>query len=233
MGKYNKALRLKKLIFASLFLVFCVNFSFSQYEWTNAEVYLKDGEILTGEAKIPMMGAGMNLSKEVLKYRTIEKTEKAKYQPKDIDSVIFTIQYKIKEKGKKIKKIRKETYTPVYLNKKKSRLGFAEILIDGDLRLAGRKVIINSGGNSSNITIETNGTSIDNFDYMGNHNQMMLLKDGEKPEIFYRDTSTKYFKKRTIKYFKDCIALKAKINNDVFKKENLRDIVMYYNLSCN
>jgi hypothetical protein len=204
----------------------------AQYGWTNAKVYLKNSEVLNGEAKIPMMGAGMNLNKEILKYRIDNKDKVSKYKPEEVDSIVFTTEHKNKVDKKEVKEIRLKTFVPVFLNKKKSRLGFVEILVDGKLKLAARTVIINSGGNSSNITINVNGNNKLQDDYMGNHNQIMILKDGERPEVFYKDTSEKFFRKRIMKYFKNCTSLVAKIENKLFKKEDVQDVVAHYNLNC-
>ncbi|WP_296381006.1 hypothetical protein [Winogradskyella sp.] len=222
---------MKKICIAFFLFVFGLNFSFAQYDWTKAKVYLKNSEVLNGEAKILMMGSGMNLSKEILKYRIGKKEKISKYKPEEIDSIVFIIEYKKKVDKKEINETCSKIFVPVFLNKKKSRLGFVEILVDGELKLVARTVIINYGGNSSNITI---GVSSNNNqdDYMGGHNQVLLLKNDEKPEVFYRDTSAKFFRKRAGKYFKDCISLRDKIENKSFKKEDVQDIAKYYNFNC-
>lgn len=53
---------------------------YSQYSWTPAVVSLKNGSVLTGEAKIPQVGASFNFGgTEKLKFRT-EKKPKRKIQ---------------------------------------------------------------------------------------------------------------------------------------------------------
>lgn len=232
MVKFNRCLNMKKISITFLLITFCLNFSFAQYDWTNAKLYLKNSEVLSGEVKIPVMGAGMNLGKETLKYRIDKKDKVSDFKPEEIDSILFRIEYNKKVDNKKVIETRLQTFVPVFLNKKKSRLGFVEILVDGKLRLVGKTVIDNFGGNSSNITIGVNGGHIYQNDYMRGHNQVMLLKEGEKPEVFYRDTSSKFFRKRAMKYFKDCISLEIKIENKFFKKEDIQDVARFYNLNC-
>ncbi|WP_164510932.1 hypothetical protein [Nonlabens xiamenensis] len=47
---------MKKILFLSLLLIPFI--SWGQYRWTEAVVTLNNGKTLTGEAKIPLNGAG-------------------------------------------------------------------------------------------------------------------------------------------------------------------------------
>jgi hypothetical protein len=67
---------------------------------------------------------------------------------------------------------------------------------------------------------------------MGSHNQVMFLKEGEKPKVFNQVSLTKSFKNRAIDYFEDCPALQLKLENKEFVKEDLQDIVKFYNANC-
>lgn len=219
----------KKIALLFIFLT-SINSLFAQYNWSNAELHLKNGKVLTGEAKIPMKGAGMNLGKETLRYRSNKKDKVSTFKPQEIDSVLFTIDVTRIKENKKITRAETKIFKPVFINKKETRLGFVEVLVDGELKLVGRNVIINFGGNSGNVIIEVDKVVQD--DYMGNYNQIMLLKKGEKPLVFYRDTDAKYFKKKVSQLFEDCPTLVEKINNDEFDKEDIQKLVSYYNLNC-
>lgn len=223
---------MNKQIFFSLAFLLCLNLSFAQYGWTNAEVYLKKGQVLKGEAKIPMMGAGMNLSKETLKYRLDKKNEVSVYKPEEVDSVIFELSFTKKVKDKTIKETQLKTFRPVFLNKKETRLGFVQVLIDGELKLVGRNILINFGGNSPNIVIDVNNDKKNEEDYMGSFNQIMLLKKSENPLVFYRDTAYGFFERKTSQYLEDCPELVEKIKSEEFKKEDVSQIVEYYNTNC-
>lgn len=207
----------------------------AQYGWTEAEVYLKNGTVLKGEANLTMMSKTVNLKKEKVKFRTSKKGKKSKYTPDKVDYIIFTIEYKEKEGKKKITKTKKAKYIPVYLNKKQTKLGFVELIVDGKLRLVGRTVLVQSGGNMMFPAHPSvpNSTALYSPVYFLDHNEIMLLKEGEKPEVFNQVSLTKSFKNRAADYFKDCPSLQNKIKNKELKKEDLETTVNYYNSSCN
>ncbi|SDS77614.1 hypothetical protein SAMN04489797_2393 [Winogradskyella sediminis] len=222
-----------KAIYFSVIFVFCSNFMFAQYGWTEAEVFLKNDEVLKGLASIPMMYGTVNLKKEQLKFKADKKSKKSKYKPEDIDSIIFTVTYKERIDGKRVEKTRIETYIPIYLNKKQSKMGFAEILVDGELKLVGRTIMVQSGGSWTPATGAPNSVPVYNPGYMGVHNQVMILRPGTTPEIFNHVSLTKSFRKRAMEYFSDCPALQTKIETKEFKKVDLQAIVRFYNANCN
>ena len=222
-------------MFKRLTLVFIISITFTQlyaqYGWTDAVVHLKNGKTLKGEASIPMMSAGINLKKEQLKYRATRKGKKTKYAPEEIDSAIFTIVYKERVNGKRIQKTRVETYIPIFLNEKKTKQGFAEILVEGKLRLVGRTVMVQNAGTWQNTGAPGSAPTYVPG-YMGSHNQVMLFREGRKAQVFNQVSLSKSFRKRAMEYFSDCPSLQAKLNNKEYKKEDLQAIVRYYNSNC-
>ena len=229
-----KQLTMKKAIYILLILILPIQLS-AQYGWTKADIYLKNGTVLNGEANLTMMSKTINLKKEKVKFRANKKGKKSKYTPNKVDHIIFTIEYKEKENGKKITKTKKAKYIPVYLNKKQTKLGFVELIVDGKLRLVGRTVLVQSGGNMMFPAHPSvpNSTAVFSPIYFLDHNEIMLLKEGEKPKVFNQVSLTKSFKNRASDYFKDCPRLQARIKNKELKKEDLEEIVNYYNSSCN
>lgn len=221
---------LRKFILGLLFLIFTSHIN-AQYGWTKAIVYLKNGKVLKGQASIPMMSAGINLKKERLKFRTSKKSKKIKYDPKEIDSAVFTIDYKEKNDGQRVNKARIETYIPVFLNEKKTKQGFAEILVDGELRLVGRTIMVQSGGTWQNTGAPGSAPTY-LPGYMGSHNQVMLFREGRKAQVFNQVSLSKSFRKRAINYFSDCPSLQVKLDKKEYKKEDLQAIVRYYNSNC-
>lgn len=222
---------MNKQIFFLLAFLLCLNLSFAQYGWTDAEVYLKNGKTLIGEAKIPMMSAALNLKKEQLKYKKDKKGKKSKYKPQEIDSIVFTIHYTERVNKKKVEKTRVETYIPVFLNKKKTKQGFVEVLVEGKLRLVGRTVMVQSGG----MWVPgpgVNAAPVYQPGFMGSHNQVMFLREGEKPVVFNQANILKSFRKRAMEYFEDCPSLRSKLDNKEFKMKDLQEIVRYYNSNC-
>ncbi len=227
---------MKKILLIFTLLLF-TNISFAQYSWTKAEVTLKNGTVLVGEAFISMTSAGINIgSKEKLRFRKNKKAKgkNSKYLPAEVEQVIFTVTYKEKVGKKKVEKTRKEKYAPIYLNKKQTKLGFAELIVDGSMKLVGRTVSVNSGGGTwSAGTPYSAPVYTYDFGFLSNHNQVMFLKDGMKPEVFNQVSLLKSFKNRAKNFFEDCPALVGKIENKIFKKEDLIAIAEFYNSNCN
>ena len=223
---------IKKSIFILCCFIWCSNIAFAQYSWTEAVVYLKNDKTLIGLATIPMMSDAINLKKEQLKFRTDKKSKKSKYKPEEIDSIVFTITYKERVNKERIKKTRVETFIPIYLNKKQTKMGFAELMIDGPLKLVGRTVAVQSGGSWTPATGAPNNVPVYNPGYMGSHNQVLILKEGETPKMFNQVSLTKSFRKRAMEYFSDCPLLQNKIDTKAYKKEDLQEIVKFYNSSC-
>lgn len=215
----------------ALILVVSINFSFAQYGWTHAEIHLKNGKTLNGEAKLKMMSAGLNLAKEKLKFRSKDKKNKKKFSPEEVEYVIFTINPNNRDKKNRVRKSRTEKYIPVFLNKNRTNMGFVELMVDGKLRLVGRTVVVNSGGGWVHSG-SPNSAPVYTPGFMGSHNQVMFLKKGKKPVVFNNSNIFKSFKKRAMEYFKDCPALKSKIENKEYKQEDLQEIVKFYNSSC-
>ena len=103
------------------------------------------------------------------------------------------------------------------------------------MRLVGRTVLVQSGGNimfpvHSSVP---NSTAVVSPIYFLDHNEIMFLKEDEKPEVFNQVSLTKSFKNRASTYFKDCPSLQTRIENKELKKEDLEEIVNFYNSSCN
>lgn len=212
-------------------------FSYSQYDWTKATVYLKNGEQLVGEGDLRMQNAGISIgNKDILNFRKTRKDKKKKFDPEEIDSIRFTITYTIRKNRKRIEKTRQETYIPVFFNLKRNKMGFVQLIVDGNMKLVGRTVSVQNGtmyGSGVNagggIGLNTTPTV---FFYPSNHNELMFLKDNQEPEVFNRTSLTKSFRKRAMKYFEGCSSLVKKINSKAFKKEDLIKIAEYYNAHC-
>ncbi len=203
-----------------LLILFFLTFSAeAQYrDWTDAEVYLSDSTQLKGKARLTMLESknpnNLVLSlftDEYLRYINVEikQRKSTKFTPVEVDSVIFHLDYK--EKRKRVK--RKATYIPIIKkkNENKVKLGFAELVIDGNLKLVRRGVTNTSLGSV--------------------FEESLLIKDDEEAVIF-NYIELKSFKKRATEYFSDCPDLITKFENNEFKREDLVQIVNYYNDNC-
>jgi hypothetical protein len=209
------------------------SFVYSQYSWTPAMLTLKNGSILSGEAKIPQVGAAFNFGgTEKVRFRTERKSKKQKYKIQEVDNILFTVTFKERVNGERIEKTEVKTYVPVLISKSKRNdyLGFMQEVVVGGVSLYGRTVTQNNGS----FMVGTGG-SIAAPIYIGNwseHNQLWVCREGEEAELINHVSLFKGFKKRAAEYFEDCPSLTAKLEGRGLKKSDLKEIVEFYNANC-
>lgn len=186
---------------------------FSQYneDWEPAEVYLKDGSILKGTARLSDPSKG----KESLRFTEGRKKPTVTIKVKDVDSVVFELHYRTRSNGRKSDKTRKARFVTFYKNKKKTKQGFAELVVDGEVKLLKRVIAYSRNGSFS--------TTYDMIE------ESLLVRADDIPEEFHKYTG---FKKRAIEYFKDCPSLVNRIENKTLEKKDLEAVVRYYNDNC-
>ncbi len=216
---------MKQILTITLFLI--INVTYAQYSWTPAEVHLKNGTVLKGEAKVPQSPSGLIIGKkERARFRKAKKQKKQKIDAKDISYITFRATEEEKVNGKKVKKIVTKKFITTYLRKKRKNPYFVELLVDGKVKLLARTV---TTGNAS-VGAGPGASSIPSG--VQSHNQMLVVKGNDIPEVFNNWSLSRSFKKRAIKYFKDCSSLVSKLENKTYKKKDLEAIVKYYNNSC-
>ncbi|MEH6538142.1 MAG: hypothetical protein V7719_17205 [Psychroserpens sp.] len=198
-----------------LILMFSSIIASAQYDdWSAGEVYLKDGKVLMGLVRFPYVENNMPFSgKERLRYKTERNKPSKKIKAKDVDKVLLKVVYSEKVKGKRIKKERDAIFIAISRNKKNTKFGFAELVVDGPLKLVRRAVSNNSGNRMELIT------------------ESLFVKD-EGMAIPFNYAEIKSFKKRAKAYFEDCPVLVSKIDNDQFNRKNLIEIAQFYNANC-
>ncbi|MFD2725587.1 hypothetical protein, partial [Hyunsoonleella rubra] len=116
---------IKALVLLPLFLL-TINLHAQYKDWTDAEIYLKDGTVLKGKARLTMLESKNSGSvtsiflKEYLRYINFEIKQKksTKFTPEEVDKIIFEVNEKIK--GRRIK--RKATYITIVKKKKRNPL---------------------------------------------------------------------------------------------------------------
>lgn len=197
-----------------LLIVLCWQNGFSQYneDWEPAEIYLKDGTVLKGQARITMLDKATPFGqKERLRYTEGRKKPVKEIKANDVDSIIFEIDYKVKKSN--VRKKRKAKFVVIPKNKKKTKLGFAELIVDGELKLL-KRTVSNGNGYSLNIVEET----------------LFQRLDNEPIEFNYVELQS--FKSKAMEYFKDCPSLVKKIEEKEYKRNDLEVIVKYYNDNC-
>ncbi|MGY0393081.1 hypothetical protein ACW5R3_11065 [Bizionia sp. KMM 8389] len=204
-------------IIYSLTLLFCFQLGFTQYntDWEEAVVFLKDGKSIKGEGRISMpTSSSVSGGNETFRLSEGKGKPTHTLKAKNIDSIVFQLDYRTKVNGKKVDRKRSARFIVFPKNEKKSKFGFAELVIDGDVRLLERRV-------SSN-----NGSQIRVFD------QQLIQKRNEVPLNSSNNLMLSGFKKNAIEYFQDCPGLVSKIEDKAFKSDDLEAVVAYYNSNC-
>lgn len=204
-----------------LFFTFITNAQYN--DWTKVEVYLQSGEILFGRARLSMSINSTERptekkyllneirigNKEYLRFITGKERRSIKFSPEEIEKVVFDLDYK--EKRKRIK--RKATFIPIYKNENKTMTGFAELIIDGKIKLVKKKI--------SGVGIVRN--------YL---EESLFIRENEHAVPFNYADPLVSFKKSASEYFYDCKDLISKFETKEFKRDDLEAIVNYYNDNC-
>ena len=202
-------MNLKLITFLVFFSVaFVAN---AQYdEWGEGKIYKKDGTVLEGLVRFYYVSSDGN---EKMRYKTERNKPSKKIAAKDVDSIRFDVMSTKKVRGKRIKKERSALFVSIAKNKKKTKFGYAELVIEGKLKLLKRSL--------SNV----------------NHPRMiaivetLFLKEAGLA-IPFSQIEFKAFKKRAKDYFSDCPSLVAKLEKKHFGRKDLVKIAEFYNTNC-
>jgi hypothetical protein len=168
-------------------------------------IYFKDNTKVEGLGKLKMDGQ--------VKFRLNEDSEKVFYEPKFIDRVEMNEGRLVTYKYKKIDDFGSE---------------WLEVLVDGKACLYTNSITYNNpsmgmGGMNGGMGFSGGGTVTY---YYANHT-------GEN--TVYRIATyggiSRRFKKTGANFFKDCPTIVEKIENGTYKKDDLEQIVKFYNLS--
>jgi hypothetical protein len=210
---------LKKVkLIGFLLFIGMVNSAFAQYGWTEAEVFLKTGEVKTGQGFLPLQpyNAITISSNEMLKFRTDKKAKKEKYKPDAVDSILFKVDGRV------------DKYITMFVTKKKKRLAFVHLIAEGKVAVVGRteKTNMETSMQNDENPWEQEGPSLSNY---FNHNRLFLVKDGEVLE----KVKVKGFRVRAMEFFAGCEELVAKLDTKALHKEDFLEIAEFYNTTCN
>lgn len=199
-----------KNIYIFLFFFTVSIFCRAQYNWTNGQLVLENGEILEGQIKIPMVSKNLIAfnGKEKVSYRPNRKSKKVKYGAEQVKMVIF-------------KNSDSETayfeYIPILENKK----GLFQVITSGKATLYARSVSVTSASGPAG------GFQIYSFN---NFNEFYVIREGEElasPMITAR--LSRSFKKRAMEFFSDCPKVVLKLENRIYKKEDIKSVVDEFN----
>ena len=220
---------MKPIIFSILFCISLI--ANAQYSWTDAVLTLENGKVKTGQVKLPLEGNNMsfNFNFQRLKFRKDKKDKAKKIKAKDVKEIVFTIQYKEKVDGKRVKKTKEVTYVPIVIKRKRSgkeTYRFMEEIVKGPLSLYGKTVM-----GSTNVGMAPYNLGV-TMTHWYSHNQLYFKKGDKLPKVFNYASLTKSFKNRAIEYIGECPALINKLSEKEFKKEDMKEIAEFYNSNC-
>lgn len=175
-------------------------------------IFFKGGKTLQGTIKIAVG--------DIVKYKKDKKSKKVKYSFKDIDRIEM---YRGSDLDTYVfLKIKDQDNPKVLEEIETGRVNLYRIVTEGTT--AGMPMMNGMGGGM----VMGMGHSYSLKSYY-------TLKQGEVEATYLGSTRwfSKNFKKAASEYFNDCPTLVEKIQNREFKKSDIREIVDFYNTSCN
>ena len=202
----------------TLFFCLLTFISYGQYDWTKGELILKNGDTLKGQIKLPMISKNLIAinGKEKVKYRKYRKSKKAKYDENQVMKVIF-----------------RNSDTEIaffeYIQTSEKKKGLFKVISSGKATLYARSVSIT---NSTPMYMAgPNGGTWNHWNYSFNDfNEFYVLKENQKiasPLITARISRS--FKKRAMEYFSDCSSVVSKLDERIYIKDDIKDVVDEYN----
>jgi hypothetical protein len=192
------------------FFLACSFNSFSQNK--KCTIFFNDGTRVSGLGKIKI--------DNFIKFKLNEDAESTIYDPKSIDKIT------INENGLT------ESYK--YKKEKGAFHKWLKVIIEGKVNLYKNDI---SGFYFNNAASPSGfGTGMPMGMGMTSHVTYFYI-DHEKDAEVFTITSfgniSKNFKKAASDFFKDCPALVEKINNKTLEKDDIEEVVNYYNENCN
>lgn len=202
----------------TLFFCLLTFVSYGQYNWTKGELVLKNGDTLKGQIKLPIISKNLITinGKEKVKYRKNRKSKNIKYDENQVMKVIF-----------------RNSDTEIaffeYIQTSKNKKGLFKIISSGKASLYARSVSIT---NSTPMYMAgPNGGTWNQWNYSFNDfNEFYVLKENEKiasPLITARISRS--FKKRAMEYFSDCSSVVSKLDEKIYIKDDIKEVVDEYN----
>ncbi|MDO8317163.1 MAG: hypothetical protein Q7T12_06545 [Flavobacterium sp.] len=206
-NNYSLVFNLKKVIIALFLLVFSIGFSQNQ----RCTIYLKDNTSVTGLGKIKTDGN--------IKFKVNSESESSIYEAALIDRI------EMNEKGTN------ETYKYKKLNNNFEQ--WLKVIIEGRVNLYKSDV---SGMYFAPGAMNTAG-GFGGMSYGGGGNVTHYYINHEGESEVFKITSfgniSKNFKNAASDFFKDCPVLVKKIQNKTYTKNDIEEVVEFYNENCN
>ncbi len=198
---------MKNIVLVFFILIF--QNGFSQYIWTEGEIYFKNGKTLEGLVRIPLVSKDLIAfgNKEKVRYRKSENDDTIKYGREVVNKIVFNCE-------------NSENITFMYVPLRKNKYSLFAILNVGKVVLYGRMVNMTSTSVTGSMS------------FTGLNELYIKRKEEDVATALLTARSSKSFRKRAIKYFSDCTNVVTKLENKIYTKENALAIVSEYNNSC-
>jgi hypothetical protein len=207
---------MKTKITLLLLINLTVTLSYGQYDWTEGSLVLKNGDTLIGQIELPMISKNIIAfnGEEKVKFRKDRKSEKVKYDETQVAKVIF-----------------KNSDTEIayfeYVKLSEKEKGLFKVITVGKVTLYARSVSVSSGNYMYGGGF--NGGGMWAYSY-SDFNEFYALKDSETiASPLITAGIPRSFKKRAIEYFYDCPTLVSKLENGIYLKDDIREVVNFYN----
>jgi hypothetical protein len=204
--------------------MFVFSLSFGQNTQRKGELILKNGDILIGNIRLPIFqkASKIYLLKEKIEFEKKREGaiiffyELVRYGEKEVEKVVFRNSNGVDE-----------IYEYIQISKRKKRL--FKINISGKAILYSRTASVSSGKDVFNKD-ESYSYYDHNQKETSNYGEYYVLFEGEhiaKPLIKAKLFNP--FKKRALEYFSSCPSLETKLENKIYKRENIYEIINQYN----
>lgn len=191
--------------FTFLLFIFLSSFGFAQNQ--RCTIYFKDHKILEGLGRLKLDGS--------IKFRLNNDSESEIYENELIDKVQIST-----NGGSDIYK---------YKNVKDDSAIWLKVIIEGKVTLFTNDITgfnFNSAGMSPMGGMSYGSSTVTHY-YVSHEGEYEVFK------ITSLGTISKNFKKAASDFFKDCLVLVEKIQNKTYTKNDLEEVVKFYNSKCN
>lgn len=202
---------------AIFFLLLIYNLSV-QAQMQKATLFFKDGTELYGLARITSSG-------KKIKFKKNNEAKSVTYSSKEIESIALLV----KKNGNSTNKANLQNAHYFYKNIEGKRTELLlELIVKGKVNLFRDLKIVGGGINTMGPQgpMMMRSYTISSY-YASREDSRTVIHLGDKGDLFGKN-----FKKAASEYFKDCPELVKKIQNNVFKKNDIVDVVKFYNKKC-
>ncbi len=198
---------MKKLLIICFLFIFSL--SFAQNTWRSGSVYFKDGTVKTGLVIIPRHAKWVSAfsGKGKVRFKKGKKAKRMKFGPDVVEKVILS-----------------DNSTFVYLQTKNKFSLYEELIGEGPTKLYSRKVVKPGVG----YFYFGDGRRI--YSYLKIYIEYYLQFPSQEKVIPYiGNRGNRYFIKKSIELFQDCETLVADLNNELYTRYDLFEVVDKYN----